>query len=46
MQEMPQEGHFQAVYKSNSAVAELEQEEDAFLGAISDTIPAEPWTVT
>ena len=42
-------GPFQAVCRSkvpNSAVAEIEQEEDAFLGPISAIDSSEPWTVT
>ena len=42
-------GHFQAVCWSkvtNSAVAEIEQEEDAFIGPISSTDLSEPWTAT
>ena len=41
--------HFQAVCWSkvtNSAVAEIEQEEDAFIGPISSTDLSEPWTAT
>ena len=42
-------GHFRVVCKSKvprNAVGEIEEEDDAFLGAIADTDSSEPWTVT
>ena len=42
-------GHFRVVCRSKvprTAVGEIEEEDDAFLGAIADTDSSEPWTVT
>ena len=45
MQKVQQKGHFRVVCKSKvprNAVGEIEEDDDAFLGAIADTDSSEP----